>query len=66
MSPINRASDLPMTQVKRVSGHAVCSVRTIGTAWHVSPSDESRRMHTERGGGSASNIAAVGLRSTNE
>ncbi len=38
-----------MTQVKRVSGQACCSVRTTGTTWQVSPMAESLRMHTSRG-----------------
>jgi len=39
-----------MIHVKRVAGHAACSVRSTARAWQVSPSAESRRMQTLAGG----------------
>jgi len=50
MRLMSRCSSRPMTQVKRVCGHARCSVRSTGTTWQVSPIADSRRMQTLRGG----------------
>src|SRR5690606_13338021 len=49
MWPSSFASTRPMIQVKTVSGHARCKVRTTGSTWHVSPIADRRRMQTLRG-----------------
>jgi len=40
---------LPITQVKRVRGHAACSLRSSGTTWQVSPMALSRSRQTLSG-----------------
>ena len=58
---MSRASFLPMIHVSCVAGHACCKVRTIGTTWQASPSAESRRMQTLRGGSARGNIMESAL-----
>ena len=48
-----------MIQVNCVAGQACCSVRTIGTTWQVSPSADSLRMQTLRGGWARGNDAMI-------
>ena len=52
MRLINFASSLPITQVKRVRGHASCSVRNNGTTWQVSPMADRRSRQTFSAGAS--------------
>jgi hypothetical protein len=49
MRLINFASSLPITQVKRVRGQALCSVRNRGTTWQVSPMADNRNRQTFSG-----------------
>ena len=47
---MRRASVLPMIHVNCVCGQARCKVRSIGTAWQVSPIADSLSRQTLRGG----------------
>ena len=49
MRLINFASSLPITQVKRVRGQVLCSVRSSGTTWQVSPMADNRSRQTFSG-----------------
>ena len=48
--PSSLCSSLPMIHVISAPGHASCSVRTTGSAWHTSPSADSRSTQMRRGG----------------
>ena len=65
MSSIKRASALPMIHVSRVCGHTFCRVRTTGTTWQASPSAESLRRQTLRGGESFGNIRNISFNGGN-